>query len=154
MKRWLVPILLLGAVAMGEGLFRGTDVAKLEPVELVGLRQTASGIEVQTDTGSFGLGVTVTDAVENMKDTASGEIFLDTAEYVVLTDLGEHVLAELMTCFRPSCKILFLSGAANPEDLVSFLRSRPQKLTLLDWQLTGKQPPVLISEGGNIRFAE
>lgn len=154
MKRWLVPMLLLAAMAMGEGLFRGTDVAKLEPVELVRLRQTASGIEVQTDTGSFGLGVTVTDAVENMKDTASGEIFLDTAEYVVLTGLDEHILAELMTCFRPSCKILFLAGAARPEELSAFLRSRPQKLTLLDWRLTGRQPPVLISEGGIIRFAE
>lgn len=154
MKRWLVPLLLLAAVTMGEGLFHGTDVAKLEPVELVTLCQTAAGIEVRTDTGSVGLGATVTDAVEKMKDTAPGEIFLDTAEYVVLTDLNEENLADLTACFRPSCKILFLSGAAKPEDLAAFLRSRPQKLTLQDWRLTGKQPPVLISEGGIIRFAE
>lgn len=152
MKRWLLPA-LLAAVIFGEGLFRGTDVAKMEPVELVWLMRTDEGIAVQTDTGSTGWGKSVSAAVEDMKQSASGEIFLETAEYILLTDLDEEILPELMALLRPSCKVLFAYGKAKPEDATLFLRSHQKNVTLLDWKTEGKRPPAFIAEEGGMYLA-
>lgn len=153
MKRWLLPVALLAVVIFGEDLFRGTDVAKMEPVELVWLMPARGGIVIQTDTGSDGWGKSVIEAVEDLKQTATGEIFLETAEYVLLSSLDEEILPELMALFRPSCKVLTVYGEAKAEDMALFLRSHQNDVTLLDWQTETKAPPVLVAKGERMYLA-
>ncbi len=154
MKRWLIPAALLAVVILGEGLFRGTDVAKMEPVEAVRLTLYPEGVVLQTDTGSSGVGKNLLEAVEDMRQTAEGVIFLETAEYLLLENGKTEIIPELMGVFRPSCKILFLRGPAEPKEMASFLRSRRVNVTLLDWKNGEKIPPTLWTERGRFYLAE
>ena len=62
----------------------GTDVGKLIPVEVIAISESDGMITVRTDTGDQGTGKDLPTAFANLKDSASGVIYLDTAEYVLL----------------------------------------------------------------------
>lgn len=64
----------------------GTDVGKLIPVELVFLYKEGEKIVIETDTEDIGRGKTVDEAVRNLTDTTPGEIFLDTADYLLVSE--------------------------------------------------------------------
>lgn len=77
----LLYILIVSAVVLNP--MKGTDVGKLIPVEVIMVSQMGQWIEVKTDTGDRGEGATLTEAFENMAETAPGMIYLDTAEYLL-----------------------------------------------------------------------
>lgn len=84
MKRIMVYIVVLAlSLAVPE---YGTDVGKLIPVELVFLYREADQIVIETDVGEWGRGETVDAAVRDMHESASGEVFLDTAEYLLIEE--------------------------------------------------------------------
>ena len=85
MKRLIGYILIL-LLSLTVPEYR-TDVAKLIPVEVLYLYEE-QGIVIETDTGNVGQGNTLEEAIDHMKETASGVIFLDTAEYLLVTDEG------------------------------------------------------------------
>lgn len=154
LKQGIFIGLLLLAVAFGEGLFRSTDVAKLEPVELVVLRAIPQGFAIQTDTGSFGSGTSIADAIQNLEETATGKVFLETADYVLLEGVDADAIPVLLEVFRPSSKVLFLQGDAAPESLAAFLRSRPQMVSILRWKLTEANPPTIRFQEGVLQIAQ
>ena len=60
------------------------DVGKLRPVEVIAVNQSGEGYVIRTDLGDRGAGATLAEAVNDLRDTAPGIVYLDTAEYLLL----------------------------------------------------------------------
>ena len=64
----------------------GADLEKMHPVEVVQLYREGEIVVLRTDTEDMGIGTTVVAALENLQDTTPGFIYLDTAQYLILTE--------------------------------------------------------------------
>lgn len=130
MKKWLLLAAALTAVALLSRLpHPAQDIADLEPVGVIWLRPEGGNLRIETDTGAGGSGKTLTEAAEDMKAGASGEIFLDTAEFLLLHP-GILITEEYAALLRPGCKVLFTAAAPDLEQAAAYLRIHPPKLTL------------------------
>ena len=85
MKKWLYLAAALTAVGILSRLpHPAKDIAKLKPVRAVYLYMELEKLHIETDTGDSGSGTTLAEAYSDMRSGADGEIFLDTAEFLIL----------------------------------------------------------------------
>ena len=130
MKKWLIPIAALAAVAVFSRLpHPSRDIADLKPVRAVSIYMEGRSIHIKTDTGDSGAGPDLTEAYEALKSGADGEIFLDTAEFLIL-DPDVPITEETYEIFRPDCKVIFLNVQPDLEKAPDYLAQYPPKLTL------------------------
>jgi len=132
--------------------FQGNDVGKLRPVELVTMRREGGGVVLETDTGDFGRGEDPLAALEDLKRSAPGALFLDTADYFLVTRETENLLPELWEVLRPAVEICVIPGETDLEAAVEYLRAHSPEVTLLQWRTQGKDLPELHTEGGEYRL--
>lgn len=138
MKKWLYVIGALAAIGLLSRLpHPSRDISKLEPVQAVYLYREAEELHIETDTGDHGSGKNLTEATENMKANSDGEIFLETAEFLILSP-DIPITEEFYEHLRPDCKVCItwqtpdLPAAAQylslhtPKTTLAHLRSRAQ----------------------------
>ena len=151
MKKILLYILLLAAaVAIPQ---QGTDVGKLLPVEVVRLDKVGEQVRISTDVGAGGVGATVKDAIENMKATTAGEIFLDTADFLLVTERGREELTAVKEQLKSSVRVCAINGELDLEDAASYLAVHKPSLQLRQCA-TEKTLPILTEENGKIILKE
>ena len=132
MKKWLLLTALLITVAiLSHRPHPARDVAKLEPVQVVYVYSNGGNLCIETDTGARGTGKTLTEAADHMKASASGEIFLETAEFLLLAPMIQ-VTEEFHTLLRPTC-------------MVTRAETMPDLQVVSDY-LTIHTPPITLSE--------
>ena len=151
MKKILLYILLLTAVVVIPQ--QGTDVGKLLPVELVWLDRVEDQVLVSTDVGAGGIGPTVKDAIENMKETTAGEIFLDTADFLLVTERGQEELASIKELLKPSVRVCVANSEMDLKDAASYLAVH-KPLVRLRQCSSLKELPILAEENGKIILKE
>ena len=134
MKKWLLIAFLLGAAVLSRLPGSARDVAKLEPVEVVWLRQEGESLVIETDTGAKGVGKTLTEAAGDMRDRACGEIFLDTAGFLLLAP-DIPITREYDTLFRPDCRVAFIREVPDLEKAATFLHIHQPPDTLASLRL-------------------
>lgn len=103
MKKLIIYGILLAAAVMVPT--RTTELGKLMPVETLAIYQENGQVVVETDTGDIGRGVTVSKAIENLKETTAGIIYLDTADYLVIMHGGEPFVKYLALYLKDSVRI-------------------------------------------------
>ena len=81
MKKWGILLILL-AFWLPPG--QGKDAAELIPVEVVRVAIQDGQVQIETDTGQTGTGGNWAEAVEKLRAGAAGEIFLDTADVLLV----------------------------------------------------------------------
>ncbi len=150
MKRWI--ILFLATVALGL-LARmdhtGTDVAQLEPVEVVYVDVDEGIYIVSTDTGQQGRGITLAGAIDGLKQGASGKVFLETAEHLLVSPAARESLPRLLQLLRPDCSLALAQSEPNMVTVARFLDTHRPGLTLNDYRALRRELPVLYTwEGG------
>lgn len=130
MKKWLCPV--LGLIALGL-LTRlphpSRDVAKLEPVRAVYLFMERGRLNIETDTGDSGSGRSLPEAAARMKADADQEIFLDTAEFLIL-DPAVPITEGFFALLRPSCKVAFSTEPPDVKTVSDYLAVHPPETTL------------------------
>lgn len=136
----------MATAIFGSGNFAGADIGKLQPVQVVRVMVEDQNVYIQTDTGNWGSGPTLSAAIKNMKETASAEIFLDTAEYLLITDSAIPLVSELSSYLRPSCVLCREAGQADLALAGQYLQAHPLKTTLIRWQAEQGKLPILIAE--------
>lgn len=142
MKRWIVyAAAAVAALMITPGKI--TDVGKLQPVELLYVYQDAGRICVETDTGDLGRGIDLDAAMEDLKATTAGEVFLDTADFLILTKQTVSLLPELAQMLRPATEIC-VGRNADTKTAAQFLAAHNPKVTLKDWAAEGAHLPNLI----------
>lgn len=155
MRKWaLYLIILIAVAAMDLSVFYGTDVGKLLPVEVVRLSKENGQVVLETDTDNLGVGTDLDAAIENLKATTSGNVFLETADYLIVAPGCTDLLADLKAHLRPSCGICMETGTADLEDAAKFLDAHEPQLTLQDWYSGILEMPTLIVRGEQMELVQ
>lgn len=141
MKRWII----LAAATVAALLFapsEKTDVGELLPVELLYIYKEETGIRVETDTGNLGIGGDLTAALENLKATAPGKVFLETADYLIVTKQTVSLLPQLWEILRPATEVCL--GVNADAQAADYLSAHKPGVTLNDIRSGGQILPSLI----------
>lgn len=141
MKRVVVYILILTALAFIP--VKGQDVADLEPIQAVWLSRQEDGIVLKTDTGDQGKGKTVKEALDNMKQQSTGIVYLDTAQFLLVS---ENALGDVEN-IRPYLKgkvLLCLWEGGKLEEAAKYLQAHEIGVKMKKWRMEDKLPKLPI----------
>ena len=105
------------------------DIGKLKPIRAVWLSMENGALSIETDTGDSGTGRTLTEAYEDMRSKADGELFLDTAEFLIL-DPDVPIEPDIWDLLRPACKVVFSKEPPDLETISDHLAIHPTGKTL------------------------
>lgn len=129
MKRSVWFVAALTAIALLAKLpHPATDVGKLEPVQVVWIGNAEAGVAVRTDTGAVGVGGDLASAAQALRDGASGVVFLETAELLIIEE-ESLIVPELYEILRPSCRVCIGSGL-DLTAAAAYLTVHPPNTTL------------------------
>lgn len=126
--------------------FQGSDIARLAPVEVVWLAEEDGQVILMTDTEDVGRGADVLEALADMKATATGTIFLDTADYLIVEKDGEKYLDQVADVLRPSCMLCRATQMPDLKEAVAFFAVHKWNVTLRQWQNDRMSLPLFMEE--------
>lgn len=151
MKRWLWYIGIVAAVAALSGkTSAGTDIGKLQPVQVVRLSNPQGQVCMETDTGDFGVGENLKAALVDMKMSSSAEIFLDTADYLIISPGCVDLLPAMMQYLRPSCAVCIEEGKPDMEQVGIYLQQHSPTITLIQCRAGQCDLPTLVTREGRV----
>lgn len=155
MKHWLWYALAIAVLAaLGFAPFQGTDVAKLSPVELIRVSEDAGFIRVETDGGDLGVGADPDSAFADLKRKAAGEVFLETAEYLLIDPALTDQMSAFGAYLRPACAVCMEFGEADMETAAKFLSIHKPEVTLQDIRAGENALPALITWEGRMQLVQ
>ena len=140
MKRWPIFAAALAVVLLLPS--RTKDVGDLLPMELLYIYKEDNRIHAETDTGEAGVGDTLAQALEDLKATAPGEVFLETADYLIVTKDTVPLLPQLTKVLRPATEVCL--GVNADTQAAAFLAAHKPGVTLQDCRSGGQALPTLI----------
>lgn len=144
-KRW---VLLLAALILSRVEHTGTQVDRLEPVEILMVTVQDGEVCILTDTGAHGVGPDLGRAVENLHASASAAVFLDTAQYLIVDEGGQMLLEQLYPMLRPACQVCRVQTDVDLTEAAAFLRAHPPQTRLIDWIAMRAELPTLYHREG------
>ncbi len=86
------------------------DVGDLEPIQAVWLHIENGTVVLQTDTGDYGAGATVESAIAVMKKNSEGVVYLDTAQFLLISENAVELMENMAKNLRKSVKICLWEG--------------------------------------------
>ncbi len=152
MKKWLLLVCLCGLLLWKP--FAATDVARLKPVEVIRVSTFAGGVLVETDTGDSGVGGNIAKAIEDLKHTTDGDVFLDTVDSLLISPMAVSLLPDLGKYLRPGCNVCVEMGQVELESVGAYLNMHEPGVTLQDHRAGERALPVLYVVDGRMYLAE
>lgn len=138
MRRTILSCFLLLTVLLNPS--DRLDIATLRPVQTVAVTREAGGICIMTDTRDMGIGENISDALENLKQTTPGVIYLDTADYLLLDeDVQEEALA-LKEWMAKSVVVYRLLGRPDLLTVSQYLQIHGGGLEIDRWEKESELP--------------
>ena len=141
MKKWIVYGLTLAVLLFPSK--QGTELGKLRPAELSYACREGESLVLRTDTGDLGAGRNLRQAVSDLKRTSQGAVYLDTADYLIVTEDTEDLLPEFLNRMRPSADVCRTADNVDPEKAAEFLSTHPGNVTLQDLRAGVRKLPQL-----------
>lgn len=81
------------------------DIADLEPVEVVSVSMEGEQVVIQTDTEAEGKGSSAQAALEDLRRNTAAVVYLDTAEYLLVSEDSRDAAKELAAWLKPSVQV-------------------------------------------------
>lgn len=135
MKKWLYFLTGLFVVgALGTDSSAGKDVGKLQPVQVVCLSYADDKVRIWTDTGDAGSGPDLMAAVGDMSAAAASEVFLETADYLLVSRDCLALLQDAAGVLRPSCSVCLMDGQPDMERVGQYLTLHIPQITLMEYR--------------------
>lgn len=134
MIKKLVFLVVLAGILRTTGLlpFKSSDVAQLVPVQALVISQ--SGGHVVLDGGQCrGIGSDWDSAWQDLKESADGHVFLQTADHVILCGDAIGLLREVVEsgAFRPAASVCVCPDAVpDAEEAAAYLEAHSGGVTL------------------------
>ena len=155
MKRLIFYGAALALIAMlGWMPFSPSDVADLKPVELIYIDAERGPVLVKTDTGGSGRGQTLAEAFQDLKQTTAGNIFLETADHLIVSEKARPYLQSAVRFLRPACNVCVADREPELETAAAFLRTHEPNMTLQDFRTGIRDLPKLRSIEGRMYLVE
>lgn len=130
MKKWLIMVLVLLIFAVLPT--SGTELGELHPVSLLMIQTQGKQIQLYTDTLDRGNGETLDAALKNLEDTTPGHLFLDTVEYLILTEQTRYLIPQLKQLLRPGVVVCMGEGELDVQALPEYLKTHTPQTSLRD----------------------
>lgn len=127
------------------------ELGKIKPVETVSIRMLEGNVIVETDTEDSGIGATIEDALQDLRETTAGAIYLDTAEYLIVDQECLDQLPALSRVVKPNVRICERRGDVDVKEAGVFLREHSPKMRLKNWK-QGEKLQVLEGENGRMKL--
>lgn len=147
MKRIVVYAAIAALVLMVP--VKGNDVGKLRPVQAISVYKTGAQFVIETDTEDVGVGATADQALKNLKDTTPAIIYLDTADYLLLTEDVLDELQWLRDNLKSSVRLCMMRDRIEPKKAAEFLKVHRNLPELKAWK-NGERIPILTRFGERI----
>lgn len=141
----LITFLVVSAVNLLP--FSGTDVAKLHPVEVLAVSRESGYLAIHTDTGLVGRGEDLRTAFQRLERISTGEVFFDTANYLLISQDCLDAVEGLSCYLRPACQVYLYNDKELLEDVAKYLENHKSHITLLDYRKGDRKLPVLTIHG-------
>ena len=138
MKRVVLYILILTGIVLIP--VRPSDVGELEPIQAVWLTVENETVTLQTDTQDKGSGATVSEALKNMKLLSEGIVFLDTAQFLLVSENAIDKIAEIEPYLKGSVKVCLWDGEGELCDAAKYMQAHRFGCRLSQWQIEVKLP--------------
>lgn len=129
MKKWLYAAALLALGLLTRLPHPARDIAKLEPVQLVYIYKEMDHLCIETDTDHRGAGRDILEAAADLRSKADGEIFLETAEFLLLEE-DVIVTADFFTLLRPGAGVVYTGERPDLTAAAEYLSIHPPEHTL------------------------
>lgn len=149
MKRILIYIGILAVVIAAP--VRSSNIGKMKPVQVLSVYKEYDWVVVETDTQDKGVGGTVKQALQNLKDTASGIIYLDTSEYLLLTDDTLGAVEDLRQELKKSTQLCMIAKPVDLPEAAKYLSVHGKLPKLRHWN-RDQELPVLSTFGDALIF--
>lgn len=140
MKRIIIYILLLVLVLLVP--VERLDIATLRPVQTVAVTMAGKSCTIATDTGDVGTGTDVISALEDLKRTTPGIIYLDTADFLLVGEGAQEQALQLKPYMTDSVRVYQVKGSPDLEEASQYLQIHDKGVPLSTWQ-SGTSLPVL-----------
>lgn len=148
MKKWMWIVGVAALALLLRVEHAGTNIDWLEPAELVRVTVEDDVVAIETDTGAQGYGQDLDTAIGNLQLSSASEVFLDTAEYLVVDETAVELLPELWEILRPSCKVCIAGGQIDLAEAAEYLCGHTPTTNLLQCRAgTGKLEILYVQEG-------
>lgn len=129
MRKILYIIVLLGLIAVPA---ERSDVGNLLPIEVISIYKDAHGVQIQTDTGNVGSGADLEDAYHNLKESASRDVYLDTADYLILSGGAKELTPLLTQYLKKGIKVCQVEGQLQIMEAAPYLLTHSPEIRLQD----------------------
>ena len=149
MKRILIYVGILAALLAAP--VRPSNIGQLHPVQVVSIYKDSNWVVIETDTEDRGIGGSALQALQNLKDTTSGNIYLDTAEYLLLTNDTQEEVEALRTELKKSVQLCMCAKQVDLAEAGKYL-SVHGKLPKLEHWKKDTELPVLSTFGDSLIF--
>lgn len=131
MKRIVIYIGILVLLTLTP--VQGANIGRLHPVEVVLVDQIDGEVVLKTDTGDSGSGENAAHALENLKKTTAGIVYLDTAEFLLITEPALESVDQLRTLLKEKVRVCIANGEIPLEKTAQFLSVHGSLPTLKNW---------------------
>ena len=145
MKRIILYCILLVAVTVIP--VKQLDVGDLEPVQAVWIYRREENVVLQTDTEDFGVGETVAEALKDLEENCLGIIYLDTAEFLLVTENTQELIPELGQHLKGSVRVCLWDGKGSVEDAARYMDAHKIGCKLRKWDPLVKLPNLSFEYG-------
>ena len=135
MKKWLYPAVFLAAAILSRLPHPAVDIARLDPVRAIYLYMDGAELTIETDSGDSGSGPNLEAAYADLRNNAVREIFLDTAEFLIL-DPNVPIAEDFYELLRPTTQVVFSNEKPNLETISDYLTIHPPEITLAKFRAT------------------
>lgn len=112
------------------------DVGKLQPVQTVAVYTRESEVFLETDTGIIGRGENVDAALEDLEKATPGVIYLDTSEYLLVSESALSWVDDLCRYLHPSVKACLWDEKGAVTDASKYLSVMSDLPELRQWKST------------------
>ena len=139
MKKWLYPAAFLAVALLARMPHPAVDVARLDPVRSIYIHIDGEALTIETDDHISGTGRDLLEAYQDLTTNADREIFLDTAEFLIL-DPDVPITEEFYDLLRPTTKVVFAVEPPDLDTISDYLAIHPPRMTLANLRPTNTQP--------------
>ena len=138
MKRMAIYIVVVAALFFAP--VEAAEIGKLHPVEVVHVYRENGGVVIETDSGDIGKGESFENAFYDLKETTPGVIYLDTADYLLITKETEDLLPRLRDVLKPRVQLCYAEQRLDLTEVARFLPAHGTLPQLGHWKQGGELP--------------
>ena len=140
MKRILLYVLVLAAVCIVP--VERLNVGDLEPIQAVAVSMENGKILLETDTDDRGTGSTVHEALDDMKRKSLGIIYLDTAQFLLVTQETRDMIGMIKPHLKDSVRVCLWGREGTVQEAAKYMQSHKTGVRLDRWIQDSKIPEI------------